>query len=110
MKILFMFTIPSGGMETLNRQRHLALKSVGIESHFLYRFEGSGIQNQLDAPIFVSNTESDWNTIITKNHYDYIIVSYDLILLKAVSQSGFNGKIIYDNQGIGKGKIILITI
>ncbi|WP_243385641.1 glycosyltransferase family 4 protein [Bacillus kexueae] len=104
MKILFMFTIPSGGMETLNRQRHLALKSVGIESHFLYRFEGSGIQNQLDAPIFVSNTESDWNTIITKNHYDYIIVSYDLILLKAVSQSGFNGKIIYDNQGIGKRK------
>lgn len=104
MKILFMFTIPSGGMDTLNRQREKALSSVGIECHFLYRYKGNGIQNPINSPVFITDDPLEWVEIALNHHYDAIVISYDLKMLKAIGESSFEGVIIYDNQGLGKRK------
>lgn len=104
MNVLFTFTVPSGGVETLNRQRNEALSRKGINCHFLYRQKGSGLQNNINAPIFISNDDSEIKSIIMNGNYIAIIVGYDLLLMKKIREFGYKGIVIYDNQGIGKRK------
>ncbi|MFA9556934.1 glycosyltransferase family 4 protein [Evansella sp. AB-rgal1] len=104
MNILFSYFIPSGGVETLNRQRFYALHPYNINCHFLYLQEGKGLQNKIQAPIFISNDDKEINHIIKKGDYDAIIVNTDINLLKKIKESGYEGLVIYENQGLGKNK------
>lgn len=104
MNILFVFYIPSGGVETLNRQRFLALKNKGINCHFLYLQKGSGLQNKMDTPIFVTKDEKEISRIIKEKNYRAVIVCSDIPLLKKIRDFGYTGNLIYENQGLGKDK------
>jgi len=104
MNILFMFTIPSGGMDTLNRQRERALSSIGYSCHFLYRYEGTGLQNHLNSPVYITNEPTEWIEIVLRQNFDAIVISYDLHMLKTIGESSYKGILIYDNQGVGKRK------
>jgi hypothetical protein len=46
-RVLFVFVLPSGGVDTLNRMRIQALAGRNIDSHLLYFQSGSGAQNKL---------------------------------------------------------------
>jgi glycosyltransferase involved in cell wall biosynthesis len=104
MTVLFTFFIPSGGIETLNRQRLYALNQAGIKCHFLYTQEGTGLQNKVNAPIFITNNHQEIIEIIKKEKYDAIVVSSDLLLLKKIKESGYTGSLIYEVQGLGFNK------
>lgn len=58
MNILFVFYVPSGGVETLNRQRSVALKKIGINSHFLYYQKRRELLNDHEAPVFITNNNT----------------------------------------------------
>lgn len=104
MNILFTFFVPSGGVETLNRQRFHALNPQGINCHFLYLQEGTGLQNKIGAPIFVTNNDNEITEIIQKGNYDAIVVGSDLLLQKKIKESGYQGLVIYEIQGLGNNK------
>ncbi|KPL57620.1 glycosyltransferase family 4 protein [Rossellomorea vietnamensis] len=100
MKILFVFYIPSGGVETLARQRSIALKKKGIQFDYLFFQEGAGIQN-IDEQVYITNNDDRIRAIINKNKYEAIIVDSDYPFLSRVRKLGFNGKLIYEVQGLG---------
>jgi glycosyltransferase involved in cell wall biosynthesis len=102
LRILFVFYVPSGGVETLNRQRYEALKVRGVESHFLYLKEGTGLQNQIDAPIFITNKDENIAKIIADGHYTAIVVCSDINLLEKIRLYGYEGIVLYEVQGLGK--------
>ncbi len=102
--ILFTFFIPSGGVETLNRQRYYALQPRGINCHFLYLQKGTGLQNKIDAPIYVTNNDKEIKDIIEKGNFDAIVVNSDLLLQKKMKESGYTGLVIYEVQGLGTDK------
>lgn len=104
MNILFTYIIPSGGVETLNRQRFYALNKKGINCDFLYTKPGKGLQNRIDTSIFVTNDDDEIKTIIQKGCYDAIIVGSDLFLLQRIRKFGYEGTLIYDIQGLGFNK------
>ncbi|MFA8439880.1 glycosyltransferase family 4 protein [Pueribacillus sp. YX66] len=101
MKTLFCYYLPSGGMETLNRQREKSLKIVNINTHFLYLQSGSGMKNLLDSKVFISNDNGEIKTLIKNERYDAIIVNSDANLLKRIRSFGFNGPLIFELQGLG---------
>lgn len=102
--ILFTFYIPSGGVETLNRQRFYALSQKGINCDFLYTQSGTGLQNKINTSIFVTNDENKIRDIISKKNYKAIIVATDLHLLKKIRNFGYKGLLIYEIQGLGFNK------
>lgn len=104
MKILFCYYIPSGGVDTLNRQRWKALTQIGIETHFLYLHKGSGLQNKIAAPVHVTNSDIEISSLITREKYDAIIVCSDHELLERIRSYGYKGPVIYEIQGLGKNK------
>lgn len=99
--ILFTFFVPSGGIETLNRQRLYALSQVGINCHFLYTQPGTGLQNKINAPIFVTNNDTKIKEIIKKRNYTAIVVGSDLVMLQKLRYMGYKGPLIYEIQGLG---------
>jgi glycosyltransferase involved in cell wall biosynthesis len=100
-KILFTFFVPSGGMETLNRQRCTVLARSGIECHLLYYQVGTGKQNLMknDIPVFVVSDDNDLLKIVHSNQYDAVVIATDFHLLTKLRQSGYNGVLIYESQG-----------
>ncbi|MEE6131982.1 glycosyltransferase [Priestia sp. GS2] len=103
-KLLFTFYIPSGGVETLNRQRFYALSESSIQCDFLYTQPGTGLQNKVNASVFVTNEDVKIKEIISKENYDAIIVNTDYLLLKRLRQLGYKGHLIYEVQGLGTDK------
>lgn len=103
MKILFIYIVPSGGMETLNRERCKSLQPHGVNCHLLYLIEGSGLQNfQINSnTIFVTNEDNEIRTILEREQYDCIIVSSDYMMLERLRVLGYWGPIIYEAQGLG---------
>ncbi|WP_249597711.1 glycosyltransferase [Peribacillus frigoritolerans] len=101
MNILFTFLVPSGGIETLNRQRFNALAQKQINCHFLYLQNGSGLQNKINTSIFVTNNNDEIKSIILQGNYDAIVVASDLRLLQKIKYFGYQGILIYENQGLG---------
>ncbi|MDR7072046.1 glycosyltransferase family 4 protein [Fictibacillus barbaricus] len=99
-KILLVFYLPSGGMETLNRQRCKALQSQGIECHLLYLQNGTGMQNISQIPTYITNKDEEIKQILL-NHFDTIIVSSDFPMLQRIRKLGYKGKVIYEIQGLG---------
>lgn len=104
MNILFTFIVPSGGVETLNRQRYYALNKKGINCHFLYTQEGTGLQNKIDTSIFVTNNDDEIKNIILNGNYEAIVVGSDLLLLQKIKQFGYQRSLIYEVQGLGINK------
>lgn len=104
MNVLFTFFVPSGGVETLNRQRFYALERKGIKCDFLYLQSGTGMQNKIDTSIFITNKDNEIKDIIEKGNYKAIIVGSDLLLLKKLRNFGYQGYLIYEIQGLGFNK------
>jgi glycosyltransferase involved in cell wall biosynthesis len=102
--VLFTFFIPSGGVETLNRQRFYALNQDGINCHFLYTQPGTGLQNEIETSIFVTGDEEEIKKIVLQGNYDAIIVGSDLQLLQKIKKFGYQGALIYEIQGLGFNK------
>lgn len=104
MNILFTFFVPSGGIETLNRQRFNALAQKQINCHFLYSQIGTGLQNKINTSIFVTKNDDEIKAIILQGNYDAIVVASDLRLLQKIKNFGYQGILIYENQGLGFNK------
>ncbi|WP_454861350.1 glycosyltransferase [Peribacillus frigoritolerans] len=104
MNILFTYYLPSGGVETLNRQRFYALSKKNINCDFLYTQKGIGLQNKFNSSIFVTNEDHEIKNIIEKGKYDAIVVCTDLTLLQKVKNFGYQGILIYNNEGLGVNK------
>ncbi|WP_187373235.1 glycosyltransferase [Bacillus rubiinfantis] len=103
-KVLFTFVVPSGGVETLNRQRFNALQQKGLTCHFLYKLPGTGLQNKINTTIHISNNDSEIKNLIESEKYDAIVVVTDVFLLEKIRRFGYKGRLIYEVQGIGFNK------
>lgn len=101
MKILFCYYLPSGGTETLNRQREKALKLINIESHFLYLQTGAGIINPSTSKVFIANKDLEIKRIIEDEKYDAVAVNSDALLLRRIRALGYQGPLIFESQGFG---------
>lgn len=101
MNILFVYYYPSGGVETLARQRSHALKKRGIDFHFLYYKQGPGIQNIETNSTFITNNDKEIEEIVAKGKYEVIIVCSDHSFLPRIRKMNFKGKLIYEVQGLG---------
>ncbi|MEK8131252.1 glycosyltransferase family 4 protein [Paenibacillus filicis] len=101
MKVLFVFYVPSGGVETLNRQRCKALRSVGIEGHCLYYRPGSGMQNFGDIPSFLTNDDTQIRQLLSEHAYEAAVIVSDYWALPRFRSLGFTGSLILEIQGLG---------
>ncbi|UKJ83556.1 glycosyltransferase (plasmid) [Priestia megaterium] len=102
--ILFTFHVPSGGIETLNRQRFYALNNKGVNCDFLYAKSGIGLQNKINTSIFITKNDNEIKDIILKGNYEAVVVSSDFRLLKKIKDFGYTGSLIYEVQGLGFNK------
>ncbi|MGE8018681.1 glycosyltransferase family 4 protein [Peribacillus frigoritolerans] len=103
MNILFVFYVPSGGVETLNRQRFSALKKFNINAHFLY-YENKRKQKLLNnhiGPTFISNNDSEIKKILEDGKYSAVVVVSDFQALARFRALGYKGKMILEIQGYG---------
>ncbi|MFI2855860.1 glycosyltransferase family 4 protein [Paenibacillus sp. JSM ZJ436] len=101
MKVLFVYYTPSGGVETLNRQRCRALRLAGIEAHCLYYTWGSGMQNYVDFPIYVTRNDIEIKHYLDLHQYAAIIVTTDHLSFPRLRMLGYTGKLILEIQGYG---------
>jgi len=102
MKILITYYIPSGGVETLNRQRYAALRSRGIECHFLYQWPGNGSQDeQASIPVHVTDDDDQIKQLLITHQYDVVIVNSNHMMLERIRRCGYSKTVIYECQGLG---------
>lgn len=101
MNILFVYYLPSGGVETLNRQRSLALKKHNINAHFLYYEKRRSLINDHYAPTFITNDDTEIKKILDNGNYSAIIVVSDFQALPRFRDLGFKGVMIIEIQGYG---------
>ncbi|TFE27843.1 glycosyltransferase family 4 protein [Cohnella luojiensis] len=102
MRVLFVFILPSGGMDTLNRMRIKALRSVGIESCLLYFRRGSGSSNHsADTPVFYTTDHEEIRYILQFYSFDAIVLTSFFMQLELFRHLGFTKPIIFENQGFG---------
>lgn len=101
MNILFVFYVPSGGVETLNRQRFIALKERGIHAHFLYYENRRKYLNDHSAPTFVTNDNDEIKEILEDGNYAAIVIVSDFNTLPRFRSMGYKGKMIIEIQGYG---------
>lgn len=101
MNILFVYYVPSGGVETLNRERSRALRKHGISSHFLYYEKRRTLLNDHDAPTYITNDESEIKQILDDGDYKAIIIVSDFQSLARFRRLGYQGKLILEIQGYG---------
>ncbi|WP_138494265.1 glycosyltransferase family 4 protein [Paenibacillus pinistramenti] len=99
MKVLFVFYIPSGGVETLNRHRCRALKEAGITTHLLYLLPGKGMQNIKDIPTFITNKNDEIAQILKEGNYSAVIVVSAHPYLKRIRSLGYSGLLFWEVQG-----------
>lgn len=101
MNILFVYYIPSGGVETLNRQRARALRGAGFNAHILYYQWGAGIQNADETPVFITNNDIEIKQILDNGQYDVIVVTTDHQTFAKFRMLGYTGKFVLEIQGYG---------
>ncbi|MWC28812.1 glycosyltransferase family 4 protein [Paenibacillus sp. MMS18-CY102] len=101
MKMLFIFSVPSGGVETMNRLRCQALRQIGIEGHLLYLQDGAGRQNITDIPLFITNRDEDLANLLRTHQYAAIVSTCDHIMLQRLRGLGYTGPLLYEAQGLG---------
>ncbi|MCY9694366.1 glycosyltransferase family 4 protein [Paenibacillus alginolyticus] len=105
MNVLFVYYVPSGGMDTLNRLRCRALKNYGIQGHCLYYGWGSGMQNISDIPTFVTKNDIEIKHIIDNGNYNVIVVTTDYVSFPRFRMLGFTGKLVLEVQGYGPKEV-----
>ncbi|GAB6930270.1 hypothetical protein JCM10914A_42530 [Paenibacillus sp. JCM 10914] len=110
MKVLFVYYVPSGGVETLNRQRCRALRLAGIEAHCLYYAWGAGMQNAADYPIYVTKNDIEIKHVLDLHQYDVIVVTTDHASFARFRMLGFKGKMILEIQGYGPKHVALAQL
>lgn len=101
MNVLFVFYVPSGGVETLNRQRCSALKKYHINSHCLYYEKRRELINNHNVPTFITNNDGEIKKILDSGNYSAIVVVSDFQALPRFRNMGYKGKIIVEIQGYG---------
>lgn len=101
MKILFVYYVPSGGVETLNRQRSSALKKININCHFLYYCKQRDLVNDHHAPTFITNDDNEIKAILRDGNYSAIVIISDYKSLLRFRNLGYKGKLILEIQGYG---------
>lgn len=101
MNILFVFYVPSGGVETLNRQRFAALKKYGIDAHYLYYDNRRNFLNDHSAPTFITNDDAEIKKILEDGDYSAVVVVSDFKALPRFRSMGYKGKMIIEIQGYG---------
>ncbi|CAI8947588.1 Glycosyltransferase [Priestia megaterium] len=99
--ILFVFYVPSGGVETLNRQRCKALKKYNINAHCLYYENKRELLNDHGTPTFITNDDNEIKKILNEGNYSAIIIISDFQALSRFSSLGYQGKMIIEIQGYG---------
>lgn len=102
MNILFVFYLPSGGVETLNRQRAAALRKKGFNCHFLYYEKKRDLVNQHYGQTFITNKNEEIQQIIKQGNYSAIIITSDFRGLARFRSLGYKGTLIYEIQGLGQ--------
>jgi glycosyltransferase involved in cell wall biosynthesis len=114
LKILFVFYLPSGGVETLNRHRRIALKKHDCE--FLYFNNEKSSINDHGAPVYITNSDAEIKNIISKGKYDLIVVTSAYQAMPRLRNLGYKGQFVYEIQGgqyvdlknmLIKGKLII---
>ncbi|CAI6032193.1 glycosyltransferase family 4 protein [Cohnella sp. JJ-181] len=101
MKLLFAYYVPSGGVETLNRQRCRALRRHGAEGHCLYFERGAGLQNSAGLPVTVTADDIEIKQLLDAGGYDAIVITSDYLSLKKFRMLGYAGPLILEIQGFG---------
>lgn len=99
--MLFTFYVPSGGVETLNRLRCIALQKHGIEGHLLYLHWGAGQQNIHNIPTHITSDNSKISALLHDHNYDAIIVTSDCSMLQRLRSLGYQGPLLFEAQGLG---------
>ena len=100
--MLFIFYYPNGGVETLARQRNLALKPFAIHFDYLYLMKGPGLQNIHDGShVYITSNNDEMKQIITDGGYEAIIICSDYQKLETIREFGYSGVLIYEVQGLG---------
>lgn len=105
MNILFVFYVPSGGVETLNRQRCAALKKYKINGHCLYYENRKKSINDHNTPTFITNDNKEIKKILKEGNYSAIVVVSDFQALPRLRALGYKGKIIVEIQGYGPKEV-----
>lgn len=101
MNVLFVFYVPSGGMDTLNRLRCKALKKYGIHASCLYYYWGAGVQNNDEIPMYITNNDDEIRGILAAGNYDMIVVTTDHTSFPRFRALGYQGKLVLEIQGYG---------
>lgn len=108
MKILFTYYIPSGGVETLNRQRAGALTKREVECHFMYQWPNRSSNESMNAPLSTSNSrvyvtdhDDEIKAILDRERFDAVIVISNYLMLERIRRLGFAGPIVFESQGLG---------
>ncbi|MFD2333405.1 glycosyltransferase family 4 protein [Cohnella sp. GCM10020058] len=99
--MLFAYYVPSGGVETLNRQRIRALRRYGVDGHCLYFENGAGLQNSAGLPVTVTNDDMEIKRLLDAGRFDAIVVTSDYLSLKKFRMLGYAGPLILEIQGFG---------
>jgi len=105
MKVLFVFYVPSGGMDTINRLRCQELRKYGIEASCLYFGWGAGMQKQADFPFYITNQDAEIKQILDAGQYDVIVVTTDHKSFPRFRQLGYTGKFVLEIQGYGPREV-----
>ncbi|WP_445487017.1 glycosyltransferase [Niallia sp. 03133] len=101
MNVLFVYYVPSGGVETLNRQRSAALKEKNINCHFLYFRKARDLVNDHNAPTFITDDDNKIKEILENGSYSMIVIISDYISIKRFRDLGYKGLIVLEIQGYG---------
>ncbi|MBW0933412.1 MULTISPECIES: glycosyltransferase family 4 protein [Priestia] len=101
MNILFVFYVPSGGVETLNRQRCKALKKYNINADCLYYENRKKTINDHGTQTFVTNEDTEIKKILNDGNYSLVVIVSDFQALPRFKSLGYRGKMIIEIQGYG---------
>lgn len=101
MNILFVYYLPSGGVETLNRQRSVALKKKGINCHFLYYQKKRDLVNDHKGQTMITNDDEIIKNILEKGDFSAIVITSDHAGLERFRNLGYEGTLIFEIQGLG---------
>lgn len=104
MNILFVFYVPSGGVETLNRQRCAALEKYNITCHCLYYQRLRDQINPYNSNIFIGKDPKMIKEMLTKWKYSAIVIVSDYHILSMLRHLGYQGKLIFEIQGLGSNE------
>jgi glycosyltransferase involved in cell wall biosynthesis len=101
LKVLFIFSIPGGGLQTLNHERKSALSRRGLECHFLYFKKPIQEVFFKTDHVYITDKDEEIKNLLLMNQYDAVIVCTYFEYLQRVRQLGFQGKVIFEIQGLG---------